>query len=375
LGIIAGILFLAPVFGITGVALGVILGALLYLLIQIPPAVKCGFRYSAAVRARDSSIKRILWLMAPRTFGIAANQINQIVTNAIASTLAAGSVAIFNLANNLYSFPVGIFGVSWAMAAFPAFSKHFASLDLEGLAKKFSASWRQVAYFVLPISFLMFALRGPIVSVLYFHGKFTAEAAALAAASLGLFCLGIYFASLIPGMFRLFFSFHDTASPTVSTVVSVAANVALNFVFIGQLKNGSFLEQGLRQIFGLQSISDISILGLSLAYSAANILQFSVLTALLFFRKPGLIRTKEITHSFTKALAASVIMFFAADAMNAKIHPAGTLEILIAAGAISLAAAAIYLAATAVFRSPELAVATAEIKRKFKKNGTPGRDR
>jgi putative peptidoglycan lipid II flippase len=359
LGIIAGIVVLSPVFGITGVALGVIGGALFYLLIQIPPALKCGFCYRLTLNFKDGSLKKVFDLMIPRTFGIAANQINQIVTTAVASVLSAGSVTIFNLANNLYSFPVGIFGVSYALAAFPAFSKNFAESNIKELAEKFSSSARQIGYIVLPLGFLMFVLRDPIVSLVYYHGRFSEQAASLTAASLGLFCLGIYFASIMPLIFRLFFAFHDTASPTISTVVSVAANVVLNFAFIDAMRTRNIFSGAINGIFGLGSAANAPVLGLAIAFTLSNAIQLAVLVLLLYRKDRRVVKGKEIFLSFAKALAAGAAMFAAVDlaagAANAKILTATPLAAAAYLAVFSVFGAAIYVVATILLKAPEYA--------------------
>jgi len=121
-GIILGILFLAPEFGILGVALGVIMGALLHLLIQLPAAFSCGFNFKWRLNFKSRKIKKLFYLMIPRTAGVAAQQINILVMTAIASILATGSVSIFNFAKHLYSFPIRIAGISFAISAFPTLS-------------------------------------------------------------------------------------------------------------------------------------------------------------------------------------------------------------------------------------------------------------
>jgi len=101
LGIIFGIIFLSPRFGILGVGMGVILGAFLHLVIQIPSAFTCGFRYYFRINFKHPALVSIIRLMIPRSFAVGAQQINLVVITAIASTLGEGSIAVFNFANNL----------------------------------------------------------------------------------------------------------------------------------------------------------------------------------------------------------------------------------------------------------------------------------
>jgi len=353
-GIIAGILFLSPALGITGVAAGVVLGALFYLLVQVAPAIKCGFCYSPIFNLRESSLKQVFDLMLPRTFGIAANQINLIVPTIIGSTLVAGSITIFNLANNIYALPVGIIGVSWATASFAAFSKYFAQGQTEKLAQKFSDTYRQIGYLTVPAVFLLFVLRDPIVNFLYHHGQFSKDAALLTSASLGIFCLGIYFSALMPVIFRLFFSVRDTVSPTITTVLAVAANIYMNYLFVGMLASQGFLTSLARKIFDLHQVVDVSVLGLALAYSAANALQFVMLWFLFYRKNATLARGKEIIVSFIKTLVAGILAAIAVYLMIGGLPQATMAQIFLSLALAGVAGAVIYFLATTLLGSPEI---------------------
>ncbi len=353
IGIIAGILFLGPYLGIYGVAIGVIFGALLYLLVQVLPAINCGYRYRPVFDLKAPSLRQAVYLMLPRTLGIAANQLNLIAPTVIASSLAAGSITIFNLANNVYGIPVGIIGISWATAAFASFSRAYTEGKYEELADKFSASYRQIGYLAVPASFLLFVLRQPIVNFLYYHGQFTREAALLTSASLGLFCLGIYFSSMMPVVFRLFFSTRDTASPTWSTVISVAVNITLNYVFVALLASGP-LAGLFSRIFGLEGIADISVLGLALAYSMANMLQLAILVYLVGRKKSIPIRFREIAVSLIKTIIAGVFMAIAVYFVSGALPQNGMVEILVNMALASLAGGIVYIVATILLKSPEV---------------------
>jgi putative peptidoglycan lipid II flippase len=282
LGIIFGILFFAPKFGVLGVALGVVLGAFLHFLIQIPSAINAGFSYKPIFNLKDGKIKKAFLLMAPRVLGISAQQINLFVITAIASTLSVGSISIFNFANDIQHFPVGVVGASFAVAVFPLLSKTWAKSDKERFVKNFYFTLRKILYLIIPISTLIFVLRNQIVKLLLEHGLFSDLASELTAASLGVFCFGIFSAALIPLVYRAFFALKDTKSPTIIAIFAMALNVLLSFFLVKILdpQSTSFfaalLKNLLKSIFSLQGVSDFSILGLPLAVSISTIFQFSV---------------------------------------------------------------------------------------------------
>ncbi len=313
LSIIFGILFLSPYLGILGVILGVIVGALLHFLIQIPSVVNCGFRYSPVFNFKDPKIKKVFLLMIPRAFGVSSLQINTIIINAIASTLVVGSISVFNFANNIRLFPIAIIGISFATAVFPELSRAWSENKKEKFIKSFSLVFRQIIYLALPVVILMFILRNQIINLILRHGQFSAEAAQLVSASVGLFCFGILFASLRPLFFRAFFSFKDTKTPTFLAVIFVIVNIIFSLLLTNALKPDSLQAAGLKDFliknFSLYQVSDISVLGFPLAYLISLALEFCLFLIFLK-RRIGDFGAKEILISLLKILVAGILMIF-----------------------------------------------------------------
>ncbi len=336
LGIIFGIVFLAPRMGILGVALGVVMGAFLHFAVQVPAALQCGFSWRPILDFKDSRIKKAFLLMVPRTFGIAASQINLIVINAIASTLPEGSISVFNFANNIQYFPIGIIAASFAMAVFPTLSKHWAEHRKEEFIEGFLSVVRQALYLIIPTSILMFILRNEVVTVLLRHGQFSAAAADLTAAAIGLFCFGVFASGLILIFFRAFFALQDTRTPTQIAVISMAVNIVLSLALTGILENNNFLHGFLIESFNLPNVQGISVLGLPLAFSISSIFQL-ILLVIFFGRKAEKPETKNISSFLVKIFLASLVMAVVSIAVSDRVSSAldaGTLE-----GALSKAAA------------------------------------
>lgn len=317
IGIIAGILFLAPFFGILGVAYGVIIGVCLHFLVQLPAAVNSGFSYKFILKFRDPLLKKAVWLMLPRAFSVAASQLNLTVALFIASGLAVGSITIFNFASNVYSLPVSIIGVSFALAAFPVFSKLYAEKNFGQLAKKFSLAFRQLGFVVIPVAILMWLLREPIIALIYRHGQFTFQAAALTSAGLALLSIGIYFISEVQLIYRMFFALKDTITPALITFAAVAIGIGSSFLFVDCLGQENFLSNSLKSTFNLEQVQDIRILGLAIAFTLAIIAQFVMASVFLRQKNGNLILIKEISLSLAKISAAGFIMALAVLFMKA----------------------------------------------------------
>ena len=307
LGIIFGIIFLYPSFGLLGLVYGVILGALLHLLIQVPAAISSGFKYRPILDLKSPGLRTIFKLMLPRVAGTAALQINLIVVTAIASTLAAGSIAIFNFANNLHYFPIGIIGASFATAVFPALSKAWADGRKQQFVSQFSLALSQIIFFVVPISALMFLLRAQIVRLILGTGQFSWADTRLTAASLGIFCFGIFAASLVPFLAKAFYSFQNTKTPVIISLASMGLNIVLSFLFVYLLSFNNFFYTFVVKFLKLEGLGNIAVVGLPLAVSISVIFQFLFLLFSLR-QEMGKIQLLSTLRSLKKVILATLFM-------------------------------------------------------------------
>jgi len=373
LGIIFGILFLVPVFGLYGLAYGVILGAVFHWLFQLPVARAAGYRYRPVFNFRSPGLSRAFKLMVPRTIGAAAYHINLIVITAIASTLTAGSIAIFNFANNLQYFPIGLIGVSFSTAAFPALTKIWASGQKEEFFKVFSSIFRQILFLIIPISILVFILRAQIVRIILGTGEFGWLETRLTAASLGIFSLSVFAASFVPFLAKVFYSFHDTKTPLVASLLSMVLNVLLCFSLVFFLGFPNSFQEFTIEALKLQGIDNISVIGLPLALSLSAVFQFFLLLFLLK-RKTGSLGNGEVLRSFGKVMAAGILMaislylslYFAAGFLDT----GTTVGILLQTTIASLVSLTVYFLITWLLKSPEVKIIWSSVSR----DGTKGED-
>ncbi len=262
LGIIIGIVFLTDWLGVDGLAWGVVLGSIFHLIIQLPEVISTGWRWQPLFVWRDRGVRKIFKLMLPRTFGLAVNQINQLVIVIIASTLASGSIAYFNLANNLQSFPISVFGVSIALACFPVFSRALADKNTSQFQESFSVNFRRILYLIVPTSVLLLLLRAQIVRLILGSGNFTWHDTIQTAQTLGFFTLSLFAQSLLPLITRSFYALEDTKTPVLVSLGAVIINI--------------FLAIALGERIG--------IFGVALAYSIASIINMIVLLVILRLR-------------------------------------------------------------------------------------------
>ena len=307
LGIITGILFFAPKFGISGLALGVVFGGLLHLLIQIPAFLHSGFKYKKIFKINHPGILKTFKLMAPRSFGLGAGQFNTVIITAIASTLTSGSVAVFNLANNLSSMLVNSIAVSLSTAVFPTMSLAYLKEDKKDFKKKFSRSFSQIIFLMIPISLLTFILRAQIVRVVLGTGKFGWLDTRLTAACLGVFSLGLCFQGLIFILSKTFYAAHNTKIPALISFATVVFNILMSLLFVRLLSFNGVFYNFFQSWLKLQGVKNITVIGLALAFTITAIAEALFL---LFFlhKKFGILELKDMLKSLSKILSASFIM-------------------------------------------------------------------
>ena len=372
-GIIAGIVFLYPKYGVYGAAIGVVAGALLHLVIQIPTAIHCGYRYRFSLNFKAPAVKKIFRLMIPRFFAISSQQLNLLSATAIASTIHTGALSIFTYANDLQYFPIGIVAIPFAMASFPALSRAWADGRKAEFLRDFSLVFRQIVFLVAPLGFLIFILRAQIVRLILGSlgpSHFDWVATRLTAASLGIFALGIMASALIPLLSRAFFSFQDTKTPTIIAVVSFVLNIALNIWFTRLLADSAAVAAFVSNIMKLSGISNIAVLGLPLAFSCAALFQFALL-AIFLRKKAGDFGLKEIWQSFKNIALVSAIMtlavYFLLYLLNNFVETQTVFGLLLQTIGAGMAGVAVYLLLSWQLKMTELKALFGGLRHQFAK--------
>lgn len=280
LGIIIGAIFFVDYFGLSGLAWGVVLGAFLHMIIQILALKNLSWKFQFIVDFKDKTLRRLARLMLPRTLSLAVGQLNLIVITIIASNLASGSLSVFNLANNLQSLPIGLFGISFAIAAFPALSQNIDNYQKTMLI--FNQTIKKILFFVVPVTVIFITLRAQIVRVILGTGNFSWQDTILTMDALAIFSLSLFAQASIPLIVRVFYAKEDSLSPFLLGLLSVALNLALALY--------------LSPLWG--------IFGLVLAFSIASIFQFVVLLFALHLKFRNLRLNAILSSVFIFSLAS-----------------------------------------------------------------------
>jgi len=285
LGIILGTVVLVRYIGINGIAWGVVLGALMHLILQSIGAYFSGWRPQWYFNLKDKNTKLIGKLMIPRTMGLAISQLNVIALTVLASLLTTGSVAIYNYANNLQGVAVGIIGIPFALAAFPALSQSAAKNDLPEFIKNLISTTRKILFLIIPASVLILLLRAQIVRVVLGSGQFDWTATITTANALAFFALSLFAQALIPLFARAFYSLENTKTPFVTALISEIITI----------------------IFALLLMKPLGVSGLALAVSIGATLNMMLLFGTLR-KKLGSFHMNEQLFDVYKIIMAGCAM-------------------------------------------------------------------
>jgi len=286
LGIIFGIIFLAPFLGIYGPALGVIIGSLLHLLVQVPLTFKLGFHYYPVLDFSHPGVRRIGRLMLPRALALAVNQIELTFAVFLATSLPAGSLAIFYFAQHLNSLPVGLFGATIGQAVLPSLSQNASRQTLVKFKTLLVDSVNQVLYLSLPAGMMLLILRIPIVRLAFGTRNFPWEATLLTGKVVALFAVSVFAQSVVQVFVRGFYALSNTRLPLFLAILAVAANISFSLLFVYYFKLG--------------------VLGLAAAISLASFIQAAGLFYFLYLAVGGFTR-RELLYPFIKMSLATII--------------------------------------------------------------------
>ncbi len=306
IGIIIGIVFLYPVFGIYGLIYGVVIGAFLHMAIQIPFILHKDVFPRFSIKINWKYIKRVVLLSLPRTLTLSSNQISTFFLIALASLMTGGSISIFNLAYNLQSVPLSIIGVSYSSAIFPTLSRFFVEGKRDGFISKMIESARHIIFWSIPITILFVVLRAQIVRTIYGAGQFDWADTRLTAAALALFIISVVGQSLILLFVRAYYAEGKTTKPLLINIISSFLIVVLGYIFTKAFYFYPEFRFFLEDLFKVGDQIGTSVLVLPMAYSIGVFINTYLHWHIFERDYKGF--TKPVIATLFQSFASSVIM-------------------------------------------------------------------
>ncbi|MEW5982156.1 MAG: murein biosynthesis integral membrane protein MurJ [Acidobacteriota bacterium] len=292
-----GLLPVMPMLGLPAImapAIGVLVGGLGQVVVQWPALRREGYRYQPALDFSDDGLRQILVLMGPGVAGLAAVQVNILVTTFLAAHEGTGAVSWLSYGFRTMYMPIGLFGVSIATAALPTLSRHAARRDQPEMQRTISHGLRLMLMLNVPATVGLVVLSDAIIGLIFEHGRFTASDTAATAAALACYAPGLIGYSVVKIAAPSFYAQRDSRTPVLVSVLTVAVNLALSLTLV--------------RVMGFK--------GLALSTALAALFNAGVLLWILRGRLGGL-DGRRIAISLGKIAVASVLMGLAAWAADA----------------------------------------------------------
>ena len=284
--IILSIFTLAPAFGIYGVVYGAVVGAFFHMAVQIPSVKHLGFKYSKVASFNIPGVREIIRLMVPRTLSLGLAEIENTVTLFFASSLAAGSISLLNLALQLMYLPSRVFGTTIGQASLPILSKNVAKNQLDIFRDTVRKTILQSIFIAFPVGVLSLVNRLSIVRLAFGTKQFPWAATLITARTLAFLTPAIVFQAVIQILIRSFYALHDTKTPLKISAISLSFNIISSYLFI--------------------NFTSLGIVGLAISASLGNLVQCIGLFSLFILRIDGQ-GWRDMIMSFNRILISSIL--------------------------------------------------------------------
>ncbi len=307
-GILIGLIVLRQWWGMLGVVVGVVCGAALHFLIQVPTLVAIG-RIPRFVRTIDwSLIGRIMRLSLPRTLGSSLTNLTFIGMSAIASLLTVGSISVFQFAYNIENTPLLVIGISYAVAAFPTMSRLFAEGNKKELLTVLDSAVRNIAFLAIPVSLLMIVLRAHIVRVLLGAGVFSWNDTRLVAAAVGLFAVSIVAQCIVLLMVRAFYATGETRTPLRINAWSLVITIITTTALLVLYRESAMFTYFIHSLMRIDGVSGAAVIMLPLGFSIGQIANAVMLWRAFGSRMHGTrAEHRSLARTISHMLAAAII--------------------------------------------------------------------
>jgi putative peptidoglycan lipid II flippase len=353
IAIIGCAVWLGPSWGIRGMALGVVVGAIGNFLIQVWYLRWFGGKFYrfGYIDLKNPGFRRMLVLMVPALLGLSATQINLWVTNVMASSLAEGSITALRFANRLIQLPIGIFAAGIATAFFPLLAGMATNKQMDSYKDTLALSMRSIFFLMVPAGIGLMVLGQPIVKLLFEGHLFTPHDTQLTVYALLFYSVAIFAHAAILMLPRAYYALQDTVTPVVVSIGSVLLSIVLNWVFL--------------------KYTALGVGGFALSFSIMGLVNMVLLMEILR-RKIGGIRGGGILRVFLQTLAASLVMAAAIWLADNALAPilqnagiSGRLEPFTRVLVGIVVGAAVFLGAAWLLRMNEIQMALRLIRRKL----------
>ncbi len=341
------VVFLAGRIGIISMAIGIIIGSVLEVLVQLPGLKGTNLKYRFKINFQNDAVKEMFAMMVPIMLSLGAVQINNSIDNFFALNLGAGNTTALTFSWRVANLPLGVFSVAVITVLYPLISKQAADNNMAGLKESFSIGVREIGYIMIPASAGMILLANPIIKVLFERNQFTSMDTEKVATILIFHCAGLVFFGLLMTLNRIFYSLKDVKTPLLIALASIIANLLLDWLLI--------------KVMGISGV----------ALSTSLVAGINIALLIIILRKKiGYLGGKKIIISYLKISAAAIIMsafvYFAWKFLSGFFNKSNFMIVLLLF-IIIIFAGILYVALTYMFKMEETNFIAKTIKQRFTK--------
>lgn len=306
LGIIFGIIFLYPVFGLPGLAMGVAFGAFMHFVIQVPVVLRMGMMPILSLNIDFKEIKKVFALSLPRTIALGVNQLAIMFLVAQGSFMKAGSISIFNFSYNLQSVPLAVIGVSYSVAALPEMSRIFSNKNIQNFVNYIEKAFNHIIFWSVPITVLFIVLRAQIVRSILGSGMFSWNDTRLTIAALAVFSVSVIAQNLILLLDRVYYATGHTTKPVLAKIVSSISIIVFAYIFVNVFSSNNLIRTTLEYVLRVDDATGTEILMLPLAFSLGMLL--NLISLFLLFVYDFDTFSKRFVTTIIQVGSASLVM-------------------------------------------------------------------
>jgi len=213
-------------------AIGVLVGGIGQLVIQIPSLIQIGFRFRPIFDLLDEGLKRVVRLIMPMILGLSASRVNILVSTLLASLLVEGSISYLNFSYRLMHFPLGVFAVALGTVTLPRVSEMVARGDTKNLTRAFHEAIGLNLFVVMPSAVFLAVMGHDLVELIYQWGRFSPEATANTALALKHYSYGLIGFAAVRVAVPFFYAWGDSKLPMKISIITVVLNIALYYPLI-----------------------------------------------------------------------------------------------------------------------------------------------
>jgi putative peptidoglycan lipid II flippase len=336
IGIIFGVAVLYPFFGLSGLVAGVVLGALGHLVIQLPFVIRSEYRFGLQFSFDWVLMREVLKVSIPRALTLSVNQIVLLVLIGMASSMAIGSVSVFQFAYNLQSVPLAVIGMSYSVAAFPTLSTLLSKNKHKEFNQQLLTALRHIIFWSVPIAALVIVLRAQIVRVLLGSGAFDWSDTRLTAAVMALFVVSLIAQAVLLLLIRAFYAGGRTFIPLWISVLSSAVSICMAFYLRHLYLADAGFQTFVENTFRLEDVAGTEVLMLTLAFVIGQFIQLIIImitSAYVFcidYRPLVRLLAEALLAALAGGFSAYAALLFVVDGINQETFIGITLQGLVA---------------------------------------------